>query len=102
MKGWLINPFREVERRKCALNCGTSPTYWVIKHKHAGSGTTVYRLATEGELGLIDEAIEKGWLQIQKQPVSGVIGGQGVITPSSWRMEILHQAAGRPLASVLG
>lgn len=75
----------------------------LIKHEIAGNGMAVYRPATRQELDLIDEGIERGWLQIQAQPTHGLIGGQcggGTISQYECPTIILHQATGQPLNRV--
>lgn len=72
----------------------------LVKHELTKKGMAVYRPATTKEQDLIDEALSKGWLQIQAQATYGLVGGQGgqgTISQYECPVIILHQATGRSL-----
>lgn len=83
---------------------GAGPFDWrngrLFKTSRGRRGVAIAEPATPAELALIDEAIRRGWFQIEARPHSGVLGGQGgggTIAQASWATVILHQATGRAL-----
>lgn len=66
----------------------------------AGRLPATHRRATADEQAMIAEAIELGAFQLERQPVSGVIGGQsamGTIASDAYPTRVLYQATGRKL-----
>lgn len=87
------------------LLVGTGIFGWLhgrlIKHEKISRGVATYRYVTNLELSLIDEAIDRGWLQIECRPTHGIIGGQGgqgTISQYECPVIVLHQATGKELA----
>jgi predicted GNAT family acetyltransferase len=63
-------------------------------------GIAIREEATPTELNMVEKSIESGTLQIQREPVPGVIkgqGGQGTIAQAELDTVVLHQATGKPL-----